>query len=513
MKKLLAALLMVALLLSGCGPAIQPNPTNPTNPPITTDSPTVDPSDCAQHKDANDNGSCDDCGSFLLVYIDLYSINDLHGKLADGENHPGVDELTTYLKNAREEDDYSIFLSAGDMWQGSSESNLTNGQIIVDWMNELDFTAMSLGNHEYDWGSEFIEANSKIAEFPFLAINVFDRETNQRVEYCDASVVVECGGLQIGIIGAIGDCYSSISPDKCADVYFKTGSALTNLVKEESTRLQNEGVDFVVYLIHDGYANNNPMKNYYDTTLSDGYVDIVFEGHTHQGYRLVDEHGVCHLQNKGDNKGGISHAEIAINTVTASHTVRTAELVTSSKYGNLSDDPIVEQLLEKYEDKIDIADVVQGYNKAYRSSNFLCNLAAQQYYKAGLEKWGKQYDIVLGGGFFQARSPYNLQAGDVTYGDLYAIFPFDNELTLCSIKGSDLSSKFFHTSNENYYISYGAYGESVKSNIKANETYYVIVDSYTAYYAPNRLTVVETYGDAVYARDLLADYIRQGGLA
>ena len=169
--------------------------------------------------------------------------------------------------------------------------------------------------------------------------------------------------------------------------------------------------------------------------------------------------------------------------------------------------------MEKYEDKIDIADVVQGYNKAYRSSNFLCNLAAQQYYKAGLEKWGKQYDIVLGGGFFQARSPYNLQAGDVTYGDLYAIFPFDNELTLCSIKGSDLSSKFFHTSNENYYISYGAYGESVKSNIKANETYYVIVDSYTAYYAPNRLTVVETYGDAVYARDLLADYIRQGGLA
>lgn len=512
MKKLFAALLIAAILLSGCDWTGDLNlninvPTAPTKPPA------VDPSECTQHKDADANDYCDDCGTFLLVYIDLYSINDLHGKLKDGDNHFGVDEMTTYLKNARENDTYSIFLSAGDMWQGSSESNLTNGQIVVDWMNELDFAAMTLGNHEYDWGSEFIETNSEMAEFPFLAINVFDRETNQRVEYCEASVVVECGGLQIGIIGAIGDCYSSISPDKCADVYFKTGSALTTLVKEESTRLQNEGVDFVVYMIHDGYANDNPMKNYYDTALSDGYVDLVFEGHTHQGYRLVDEHGVYHLQNRGDNKGGISHAEVAINTVTTSFTVQTAELVNASVYKDLADDPIVEQLLENYKDKIDIADVVQGYNKSYRRSNFLCQLAAQLYYEAGLEKWGDQYDIVLGGGFFQARSPYDLPAGNVTYGDLYAIFPFDNELTLCSIKGSDLSSKFFNTNNSNYYISYGAYGESVKNSIKANETYYVIVDSYTAYYAPNRLTVVEEYGDAVYARDLLAEYIRQGGLA
>ena len=136
--------------------------------------------------------------TFLIVYVDFYSINDLHGKFVDNDSQPGVDELTTYLKNAREKDDYAFFLSAGDMWQGGAESNITKGQIITDWMNELDFTSMTIGNHEFDWSSEYIKKNAEIAEFPFLAINIYDRQTNERVEYCDASVVVEAGGLQIG---------------------------------------------------------------------------------------------------------------------------------------------------------------------------------------------------------------------------------------------------------------------------------------------------------------------------
>ena len=206
MKKRLAILLVIALLLSGCK-WLHPSGS----------------AACTAHKDEDSNGFCDVCLYSVYVCIDFYAINDLHGKLADADTHPGVDELTTYLKNARKTDEYVVLLSAGDMWQGSAESNLTKGQIMTDWMNDLDFDAMVQGNHEYDWGSEHIEANSKTAEFPFLAINVFDRQTNKRVDYCDASVIVEAGNLEIGIIGAIGDCYSSIAVDKCDDVYFKGG--------------------------------------------------------------------------------------------------------------------------------------------------------------------------------------------------------------------------------------------------------------------------------------------------
>ena len=497
-------LLILAFVLGGCTSSSNTSPTNADG-------------NCLQHSDTDDNGVCDVCHQTVLAYFDFYVINDLHGKLADADTHIGVDELTTYLRTAKINNPNSFFLSTGDMWQGSPESNLTAGLIMTDWMNDLDFTAMAIGNHEFDWGEEAIEENAEAAEFPFLAINIYDRDTNQRVEYCSPSVVVEGDGIQIGVIGAIGDCYSSIAVDKCEGVYFKTGRELTALVKAEADRLRSQGVDFIVYTIHDGYESSNPggitavegkdISSYYDVSLSNGYVDLVFEGHTHQGYRLLDEYGVYHLQNRGDNKGGISHVQVAINSVTNSSDINTADLVSTGKYQKLEDDPIVQELLDKYADQISDAQRVVGYNAAHRDRDTMRQFVADVYYQAGLQAWGDQYDIVLGGGFVSIRAPGYLSAGEVTYGDLQSLFPFNNDLVLCSVQGRDLLSKFIQTSNDNYFISGGNYG-----TIDRNATYYIVVDSYSAYYAPNRLTVVEEYEKGVYARDLLAGFIEAGGL-
>lgn len=477
-------------------------------------------SGCNKHKDKNNDEICDLCKQSVIVYFDFYNINDLHGKLADADSHIGVDELTTYLKNERKENPNSFFLSSGDMWQGQSESNMTKGLIMTDWMNELDFTAMALGNHEYDWGGEYIKDNEELAEFPFLAINVYDRATNKMVDYCDASVMVEADGLQIGIIGAIGDCYSSIAVDKCDDVYFKVGRELTNLVKAEADRLRDKGADFIVYILHDGYGQTNlgsvqqisssQISSYYDVSLSDGYIDLVFEGHTHQGYMLKDQYGVYHLQNRGDNKGGISHAEVAINSVTEKATVTEAELVATYEYGDLNDDPVVEKLLQKYDEQISPANKILGSNSRYRNSDELQQTIAELYYEVGIKEWGSKYKIVLGGGFMSIRSPYNLPAGEVTYAALQSMFPFDNQLTLCSIKGRDLSSKFL-SNRDRYYVHCGDYGESIKGKIDPNATYYIVVDTYTADYQYNNLTIVERYDENIFARDLLADYIKSGG--
>lgn len=469
---------------------------------------------CQVHADQDEDFLCDDCGLNVLLYFDFYAINDLHGKLADATTHPGVDELTTYLRTMQANDDVAILLSVGDMWQGSAESNMTGGLIITDWMNDLDFAAMTLGNHEYDWGEEFIESNAQAAQFPLLAINIYDRESNRQVAYCRSSVVVDCGGLQIGIIGAIGDCYGSIAPDKVQDVYFKTGKELTALVKAESERLRREeGVDFVVYMLHDGHGNSGgnfisdaALSSYYDISLSNGYVDLVFEGHTHQSYLFRDSYGVYHVQSGGDNKG-ISHVEIGYHSITGDFYVTQSELIQTDVYSQLPDDPIVEKLLEKYQEEISDANQILGINATYRDRNELRRLIAQLYLQAGQEKWGEAYDIVLGGGFISIRSPGHLAAGEVEYGMLQSLFPFDNELVLCSIRGRDLLDRFINTTNDNYFIS-----RSDNRKIDPTATYYIIVDSYSSGYAPNRLTEIDRYGADVFARDLLADYIAQGGL-
>jgi len=472
------------------------------------------------HTDADTNGLCDLCQISVFVTFDLYNINDLHGKVADGENHPGVDELTTYLNNAKQQEEHTIILSSGDMWQGSSESNLTQGALTTEWMNDVGFAAMTLGNHEYDWGETPIENNAQLAEFPFLAINIYDRTTNEQVDYCQSSTVVDLGEMQIGIVGAIGDCYSSIAADKTEDVYFKVGQELTELVKAECENLRNQGADYIVYVIHDGYGQSqssavsnvksSQLKSYYDVALSDGYVDLVFEGHTHQRYILKDIHGVYHLQNKGDNKG-ISHVTVDYNLATKESNVKKADLVVTGKYANLEDDPIVAELMEKYNDVIAPALEVVGTNAVLRQSNEMRQLIADLYYETGMKAWGDKYDIALGGGFISVRSPWTLSAGEVTYGMLQSLFPFDNDLVLCSVKGSELKSKFFETSHDSYFISYGDYGNQIKNNINPNETYYIVVDTYTSSYAPNKLTVVEEYKKGIYARDLIADFMKQGG--
>ena len=465
--------------------------------------------DVGGHSDADNNKACDDCGISVVTTFDFYAINDLHGKFVTSGNTVGVEGLSTYMKQSAAMDDNPIFLSSGDMWQGGAYSNLTRGQIVTEWMNGMNFSSMTLGNHEFDWGEEPIEENAALAEFPLLAINIYDRSTNQQVDYCDSSVLVECRGLQVGIIGAIGDCYSSISSDKVEDVYFKTGSALTSLVKAESEKLRSMGADLIVYSLHDGGTGS--VGSYYDMGLSNGYVDIVFEGHSHYSYVTRDSYGIYHLQNSGDN-GGISHAEIEYNFANGNYSVTEAKHVSSREYSSLEKDAMVETLLEKYKDQIAKAEEKLGTNSAVRDADMLRTLIAELYFRAGEARWGDQYDIVLGGGYMSARSPGYLHAGEIIYGDLQSIFPFDNELVLCSIKGKDLIDKFLQTTNTSYFIYCGEYGESIKNKINSNATYYLITDTYSSSYAPNRLTEIARYDANVFARDLLADYIKAGGL-
>lgn len=478
--------------------------------------------DCTvgDHLDDDNNEYCDLCNEYVIVVIDFYVVNDLHGKFCDTDTQPGVDELATYLKLMEERDDNVVIMSSGDMWQGTAESNLTGGILMTEWMNEMNFVAMTIGNHEYDWGEDDIRNNLAVAEFPFLAINIYDLETNALADYCTPSIMIERDGLKIGIIGAIGDCYTSISSDMVEGVTFKVGDELTALVKAESDRLRTAGADLIVYSLHDGYGSSksstsmigsSAISSYYDTALSSGYVDLVFEAHTHQRYTLIDPNGVYHIQAGGENYG-ISHVKIQVNSGNGNNRVSEASVVGSATYADLADDPDTEALEDKYREVIDYAYAPLGVvSKTYGDSE-VEDYVAELYLEKGLEKWGDEYDIVLGGGFLRTRSPYDLTAGTKTYADILSLLPFDNRLVLCSVTGYNLKNRFIYTSNSDYHSALSEYGSSILNTISNYETYYIVVDTYTSLYAPNGLTVVDYYDENTFARDLLAEAIEAGEL-
>ncbi len=468
------------------------------------------------HTDFNGDGICDYGGESVISELSFYAVNDLHGKFMDTDTQPGVDEFTTYLKTLyADEEREEILLSSGDMWQGTVESSSNKGKLMTEWMNEAGFASMTLGNHEFDWGPDVLTPNSEIAEFPFLAINVTYQ--GKAVGYCKASVVLEKGGVKIGIIGAIGDCLGSISGEFSDGLSFATGNALTTLVKNEADRLRNEEeCDFIVYSIHDGgddfsssgiVSVKNSDMAYYDTALSDGYVDLVFEAHTHQRYILQDEYGIYHMQASSENRY-ISCANVSFNTVTGEYSVA-PKLIGSATYAKdtIGDDPIVEELFNKYFPDSNPYDVI-GHNKSLRNSETIVNKVAELYYRKGLEVWGEQYDnIVLGGGYLNARNPYNIYAGDVTYADVAAVLPFDNAIVLGRIRGSDLKDKFLN--NSKYHV----YSTITSSAVIDNSYYYIIIDTYTSSYYSRKITEVARLDGEIYARDLLADFIKGGGWA
>ena len=466
------------------------------------------------HTDVNNDGICDKCSTSVTVELSFYAVNDLHGKVMDNSgSQPGVDEFTTYMKalyadDAREE----ILLSSGDMWQGTVESSSNKGQLMTEWMNEVGFVSMTLGNHEYDWGAGVIASNAELANFPLLAINV--TQDGKAVDYCQPSTVVERGGVKIGIIGAIGNCLSSISGDFTDGLEFATGGNLSALVKKESERLRNEeDCDFIVFSIHDGgtgfsaagvnYVTDGEIR-YYDTALSDGYVDLVFEGHSHQRYILQDKFGIYHLQGGGENSG-ISSAEVTLNTANGKYDVR-PKLISNSVYASSSieGDPVVEQIFNKYFPDNNPYTTVLGTNASRKNSDDITKQVAKLYYEAGVKKWGSQYNIVFGGGYLNTRSPYVIEKGDVTYANIFSVLPFDNEIVLGKVNGSALRNLLSKTNYVNY--------ATISSNeIVDSKDYYIIVDSYSSTYKYNNITEVARLGSGTYARDLLAEFVAAGG--
>ena len=505
-------MIILALLLSACQTVDTPTATASTTTPTNSIHSTEPAGAHDPHTDDNGDEICDGCGIDVTVELDIYAFNDLHGVFMDTAEDPGVDELTTFLKNAYDDPaTYEILLASGDMWQGSVESSANRGQLMTEWMNDLGFAAMTLGNHEYDWGSDQVDQNAQLAQFPFLGINVTDN--NVTGSYCQSSVVVERGGVKIGIIGAIGDVLSSISGEFTPGLRFAVQKQLTALVKEESTRLrQEEGCHLIIYSLHDGYTSSsngiyvtNNSLSYYDLSLSQGYVDIVFEAHTHQSYILQDRYGVYHMQAGGYNKG-LSFANICYNLVTGVYEIQQVKILDHDDYAydSLQDDPIVEELIHRYFDGQNPYEQVLGRNDLVRSSDEIVQVVAQLYLEKGREIWGDRYDIVLGGGYLKTRPPYDLPAGDVTYPQLTGLLPFDNDLVLCSVSGKVLRERFIGT----YYAC--AYDSDLVSSIVDSKTYYIVVDSYTSTYAPNKLTEVARV-EGLYARDLLKEFVEQGG--
>ena len=463
---------------------------------------------------ARDNGNFD---------IQVFATNDIHGQVKETTSYPGLSKLTSKMKSvASTKDQYNIFLDQGDIYQGTAEAGLANGLNMDDFLVQNGYESVVLGNHEFDWGEQKLIDHDNYLDTTILANNIRYSSNGQSPSYCEPYKLISRNGVKIGIIGSIGNVYSSISSSKVKGIYFLYGDNLTEQIKKDSQTLKDMGAEFIILSLHDGEnstSNGTSSLSYYDVqALSGTYVDLVLEGHSHQSYSFYDSKGVWHIQNRGN---GASFSVATLNcTYNALSDDYEVSMSTSSsavtRYSSFSsEDEVMSEVDSWYEEYVygSIQSEVVGRSVPYMRSSIIKSTLSKLYYEIGIELVGENntYTPVLGGGFISTRTPYNLSAGTVKYGDIYALLPFENDIVLCSIKGTYLLSKFINSTNSNYYV----YSMIDASEVNSDETYYIITDSYSSDYKSNNLTVVKNltleYGVG-YARDLFAEYLKDNYL-
>jgi len=192
------------------------------------------------------------------------------------ECYGGMSRMYTAIKMLYERDpSRTLVLNAGDYFQGTMWFSKLGYEPIVTFGNMLNWTAMALGNHDFDLGVSDTADFSKQVNYDLLAANLIeDPSVENKIRYIP-SKVVEVEGRMIGLIGYITDVTPSISS---ADLSRYAFLEVISSVRKEAQRLKSldPPVEILVALGHAGYKE-------VDLRLAAEVeeLDIVVGGHSH----------------------------------------------------------------------------------------------------------------------------------------------------------------------------------------------------------------------------------------
>ena len=112
----------------------------------------------------------------------------------DGKCFGGTARLITAIQDARERAGNSLLLDGGDQFQGTLYYTYYKGKVTAEMMNKLGYDAMTVGNHEFDDGSEVLRGFMDAVRFPVLMSNADVTREPALHGVIKKSVIIEVGG-------------------------------------------------------------------------------------------------------------------------------------------------------------------------------------------------------------------------------------------------------------------------------------------------------------------------------
>ena len=200
-------------------------------------------------------------------YLSILHTNDIHGSfypkkilLPSGIVYSvgGLEYLGKYYKILREEwGDQFMYFDSGDHFQGGIEGYISKGQIIMNFFNASDIKNSPLGNHEFDYGVDFLIDYMNTANFEWLIANVKNITQNSYESFPKqkkTKIYELKNGIKIGLIGILTEETKTSTTITLDDLYFEDYAKVINT---EAEKMKNEGVDAVIVLAHVGMECSN----------------------------------------------------------------------------------------------------------------------------------------------------------------------------------------------------------------------------------------------------------------
>ena len=379
-----------------------------------------------------------------LVAIDVFTTNDVHGALVESGKNPGMAKFATFYFQQRNRNPYgSILVSAGDMFQGSPDSNLLYGKTMVEVLNVLEMDAMTLGNHEFDWGLEKLAARVAESKFPYVSANVFERDGKGRLSFVKPFVMLDRLGIKIAVIGIVTpETAFSTGPKIVEPFEFRDPATV---VREYLPQLRKQGADLVIVLSHLA-AEQNPLTGQVtgdaaDLAVKVAGIDAVVSGHSH---KLVagKVNGIPVVQ--------ANYNARALGKISLVYSRRDKQVLLSSvssletPLADIKADPGIQAIIDKSQAEVGpVKNVVLGRT--------VLDLSHDRYELSVLGQWssdvfrqatGAEIAFQNGGGLRTS-----IPAGTVTMGNLYEVMPFDNTLVTMELTGEQVLQVLNHGIN------------------------------------------------------------------
>ena len=405
-----------------------------------------------------------------IADVQLLGVNDFHGNLKPtsrrdqpGKTLGGAAYLDAYLDRYEAQNpERTIRVHAGDMVGASPLiSGYFHDEPTIYATNEMGFDVGTLGNHEFDEGGEEMlrlinggqrndglqfkdgvdgepvntsDPNYSGAEYPYVAANTVYKDSGKTV--LPPYKVVKRDGVNVGFIGVTTlETPRIVVPDAVAPFDYPDISETVNKYAKD---LQAQGVQSIVVLAHAGGLYQSPEvatgEIIDETRQMSGAVDVVIAGHSHSFLNnRVDGKLVVEAYSFGT---AFDKVNMKIDRKTRDVVGSSAEVVDTDNAG-IAPDPATAALVKEYDERItpiaqrvvgEAAETITRTNNAAGESP-LGQLIAD----AQREYAGTQIAFMNPGGIRA-----DIQAGPVTYEEIFSVQPFDNQVAKMELTGDQI---------------------------------------------------------------------------